>query len=247
MRFLALRKFALRSLCHPWMGQALAWIYRRRIPFKEFVVDTQGLAPGIVARIYWGKYERAEIDFVREFLPPHLDIVELGGSLGIVSLQLLAKRSDGRQLVTVEANPNLIPFWKRNVAQLNPADCKCINAAIDYAGHPRVTLTTGPDSLSATVDQSAGTITVAATTLSEILAANSIGDFVLVADIEGAEQGILWEDASALVRCRQMIIELHQTVDHTILDLVRRIEELGFEQVQSRGPVFVFRRKSTVE
>ncbi len=115
-----------------------------------------------------------------------------------------------RQLVTVEANPNLIPFWKRNVAVTQSGGLESINAAIDYAGHPRVPLTTGRTRcryrrpIHGHHRRRHDAV--------RILAANSIGDFVLVADIEGEEQGILW-DASALVAgLRQMIIELHQTV-----------------------------------
>jgi hypothetical protein len=82
--------------------------------------------------------------------------------------------------------------------------------------------------------------------LSELLQEYGISEYVLVADIEGSEAGILLRDPRSLRMCRQAIIELHDT--HIgggrikLQELVGAFIDLGFAVRARRGPVYCFER-----
>lgn len=241
------RKIGIRLLCHPGVGRVVRWWYGDRLPHRGFAIQTQGLAPGVIARIFWGKYERAELDFVARYPVGDGDIVELGASIGIVSLQLAARLAPGRKCVCVEAHPALLSCWQRNMtaAGLQPK-AVLVHAAIDYSGRSHVPLSAGHDSLSANTRAGAGTFTVPATTLGAIVSEHGIGTYTLVSDIEGAEADLLFHDAAALRDCRQIVMELHPTMSGgravSRQELAERIRALGFAQIDCRGPVAVFAR-----
>jgi len=93
-----------------------------------------------------------------------------------------------------------------------------------------------------------GSVPVPALTLSDILRDNRItGRFSLVSDIEGAEVCFVENDAVALRRCEQVLIELHETswAGQTVsVDRLRlRLEEAhGFVMRANHGPVCLFER-----
>lgn len=82
------------------------------------------------------------------------------------------------------------------------------------------------------------------TTLRSIVA--DIGDFALVADIEGAEVSFIGGDGAALERCRWMCIELHDTTFEgepwSRNRLMDALIGLGFELVHRDGATYVFTR-----
>jgi hypothetical protein len=91
------------------------------------------------------------------------------------------------------------------------------------------------------------TVQVSTTTISQILSENSVDEYCLVSDIEGAEAGIAFSDVQALVRCRQIIIELHETMYKnralSVDDLSQAFEDLhGFSLRARYGRVHMFER-----
>jgi hypothetical protein len=85
---------------------------------------------------------------------------------------------------------------------------------------------------------------VPATTLGSVLREQSIGPFVLISDIEGAEAGIIFDDRESLADCRQIIVELHRTTYKGTLyepdDLAAAIEARGFQLIGKDGGVWSF-------
>ena len=67
--------------------------------------------------IFWGFYESAELRLIRKHLPATLDVVELGGSLGVVAAHIGQRLEPGRQLISVEANPALIEALRTNITR----------------------------------------------------------------------------------------------------------------------------------
>jgi hypothetical protein len=77
------------------------------------------------------------------------------------------------------------------------------------------------------------------------------GPFALVSDIEGAEAGMFIEEDTSLDECKQIIIEVHDTIynDKKLgrKEVVEKIKSNGFEVTDEYGPVFCFENKKTVK
>lgn len=212
-RWLGAKKMAAAVLCHPVTGWLIGAAFGHRIPHRgaRIQVPTGG-DPRVNAALFWGIYESAEIRFVREFLDGATDTVELGSSLGGVSIEIARRLHPGRKLVCVEANPRLIELLRANLQRNAPAaSTRVIQGAIDYGGSAAVEFTLGESNLSSRVGPGAKTQQVPALTLGAVLTQAGIDDFALVCDIEGAEAAVFDRDASVLSRCKLIIIELHAT------------------------------------
>lgn len=250
----ALKRWVAGILCHPLIGRAIIALFGGRVPSLRsrgwrVALDAPGVTPRTAAQIFWGIYENAELRFVERYLRPDLDVVEIGASIGVVTSAIALHQDPARRLVCVEANPQLIDLLRRNVASNAPGHpVEVVHRAISYGGRT-VRFGLGPTNASGQLDQ-AGTSTeaveVPATTLAELLRERGITRFALVADIEGAEAAIIDKDADALLRCEQILIELHATRfegrDLGVEDLVRGIEAHGFTLRARHGPVCVFER-----
>jgi FkbM family methyltransferase len=202
-----------------------------------------------VAALRWGIYEKAERNYVRKYLLPELDVVELGASLGVITLEIIQKQSRPRKLVAIEANPQLIETLKKNIeGNCTREDVEIVNAAVDYRAQDQVPFSINKDNLVSNLDGSpAEQILVKSIRLREILQTYAITNYALVADIEGAEAGLIMNEADALRSCRQVIIELHKTTyDGTSFSvdvLADKLKTLhGFSQIASHGSVYVFEK-----
>lgn len=253
MTRLAAKRIIIRAICHPLVSAVISRAYQGRIPNRGFIIDTNNrhISRKTAARLFWGLYEKAEISFVRQYMRRDLDVVELGCSLGVVSLHISQTRGRKQKHICVEANPHLIETIRKNLevnAQVQATEV--LNRAIDYRNPVETDFGLSEDSLASRVGGAEGDqiIGVKTITLSEILRTHQVGDFVLVSDIEGAEVGLILNDAQALERCRQIIIELHSAEyegkAYSVNDLRAGIRSgHGFRLVASRGDVFVFEKQ----
>jgi FkbM family methyltransferase len=171
-------------------------------------------ADDIKRNIRRGNYEAAERRLVVEYLDDAVPVVELGGSLGIVSGVIGAQLGAETPHVIVEANPLLVDYCRANAAAQRPpgAPVTVLNAAIAYGGSAEVEFLQSGAFLGSRLARpdEAGTIRVPAITLAAVLATHLPDrDFKLVCDIEGAELDLLEHDAKSLKRCRLAIIEVH--------------------------------------
>ena len=123
-----------------------------------------------------------------------------------------------------------------------------LNKALDYSGESELAMQITKNNLGNKIGNTeAGEIAhVKTTTLAEIIKNQGIGNFVLVSDIEGAEAGIIIEDAEALASCQQMLIELHPATHkgqtYSVEMLREKIESHGFRLLEQRNNVYVFTR-----
>ena len=255
VRFAHAKALLARVLCHPFVGTILGQVYRNRIPSRGCLIDTGGtMSPIVNAYLFWGLYESAEIRFVQQYLRRDLDVLELGSSLGVVACHIARRLDQGRRLVCVEANGELLSLIKtnldRNVSGTTPT---ILHGAIDYSVPvgTAVPLALGDTNLTSVTAHNSEmletTATAPAITLGAVLRQHSIDDYALVADIEGAEAGMLLREEEALTRCRQMIIELHRTEFNgqvfsaaELADVIMRRH--GFAMQAVHGPVYVFEK-----
>lgn len=247
------KKYIAATICHPLVGRLLSSLYSDRIPAHNIVVDTSNplVTSTIKAMLFWGLYESAEIRFIRRYLRHDLDVVKLGGSIGVVTCQIRRLISPDRKVVCVEANPELTGAIKNNL-RLNDLvnGVSVLNLAIGYdASHCKsVPMDFDGDNLGGLLSQTlhAGHETnIQRTTLSQIIEDYGLTSYVLVSDIEGAEAGIAIKDRAALRNCKQIIIELHDTVlDGVAISAERLYQSFtdihGFKLRASHGPVYVF-------
>jgi FkbM family methyltransferase len=238
-------------LTHRLAGKLIGKVFNHRIPLDGLVIDTRSewISESTNASLFWNLYERRERKAIRRYLARDLDVVELGSSIGVVTCQIRKQIAPACKLISVEANPRLIDTIHTNLA-INQCSEKTlvINRAVAY-GEEKIHFHVPKVNQSASYvssRQHANTVEVTTISLSEIISSNQLGEFALVCDIEGAEASILQYDRQALERCRQIIIELHDTwlgdEQLKVAQLVQMLE-LSYSLVYQRGDVCVFRRK----
>ncbi len=210
-----------------------------------------------VAGLFWNRYEASERRLILRYLRPELAVIELGGSLGFVS-SLVARTSLGRRQWVVEANPQLLPLLAANLAANQASNVVILNRAIDYSGQPVVRLDlSGQSNLSGklaggtngTSDVPGSVVEVPATTLGQIISSETIDEYALISDIEGAELGMIESESLEVIgRCSQLFIELHAcsrgALNYTPADLAQRIEQRWqMRPVARDGDVWAFDRR----
>ncbi len=219
------------------------------------VIETHSplVAPRIKAKLFLNGYEPVEIGFVKKYLHPERDVIDLGSSLGVVAAHVGRKLHAGRRMICVEANPQLLDIIRANVTRNAPhVPLEIVSGAVDYPPDRRefVELALGCDNLVAHIVEDAVApqgICVPTISLSDIIRRYAVGEYTLVSDIEGSEAGLLEMDAVALTHCRQMIIELHHTARRGRIVMADELAaelrtQHGFRQIDWRGMVYVFEK-----
>lgn len=252
---LAAKRAVASVLCSPMVGKVIATSTRNRILSKGCLIETDNdlIEPSMKASLFWGLYESAEVRFVRKHLRGDLDVIELGGGIGVVTCHIASRMNPGKSLMTVEANAQLIEQLERNV-RLNYPDLhlSVVHGAIDYENqHPDSTefllRKRHIDSSISGRKDNARTVSVPALTLGSIIQRFNIESFALVSDIEGAEAGIIDSESDALVRCEQLIIELHHAwfrgKEYLVGDMLNNLlNRHRFQVRDAHGPVYVLER-----
>lgn len=247
------KRILAQALSSKPVGRMVEFVTRDHIPNNGIVFDTvlPAFSPSIKAAMLFGIHESAEIRFVRKYLSPDADVVELGAGLGVTSAHILEGRSPGRSLTCVEANPDLLPALRRTIDHAQARshrEVKIVHGAISGAPirehQPTVGLTLADSSLGSTVfgqNFVSHTIKeVPRVRLSTLV--GGLADYSLVIDIEGAEVFLLNDEADVLSNAQQIVIELHPTQYAgrrvSVAEMAGRLlNDLGFRLVDQRGPV----------
>lgn len=159
-----------------------------------------------------GNYENEEFELISKWLPADRSVIELGGCLGVVSAHLRRTIDSDRQLIIVEANPNIIETCHANACRPSPASpTTVICGAIAYgkdevAFHIRRNL-----HVSHIADATAESNFISpAYTLAKITEyLRESGEFTLICDVEGCEYDLFQHDRPVLERCGLAIVETH--------------------------------------
>ena len=238
----------LSRTLYPRLGRLVDTALRHQLRVGDCVVDTSSpyIDPTTVARMFLRRYEAPELRFVRERLPRDLDVVELGASIGVTSAHAAQRLLPGRRLICVEANPHLLPLLRATVARNAPGhELVVLHQAIDYSGAPTVHLDIS--AVNTNSHLGATGYAVAATTLGAILDRYDLERLSLIVDIEGAELGLILQDAAALRRVQFLLIECHDTQHAGETWTPARMQaalvrDHGFTLLAAHGPVYVFTR-----
>lgn len=205
-----------------------------------------GDRPGLAASLFWKLYERREIYLTRHYLRPDLDVVELGSSIGVNTVQIARRLEQGRKVVAVEADPVVFEHLRSTRQENLIFNTVLVNKAIDCDAQDAFFVRNG-EHIGGRVGGSGGEpIRVPAITLSALLAEHQVADYTLVCDIEGAEVPLLLKDAAALKRCQMILIEMHSPSyegrTYSEDEVAEMIEGLGFKTLYRYGTVAAFSR-----
>jgi FkbM family methyltransferase len=198
-----------------------------------------------------GKYERDEAAMILKHLPVDMPVIELGGSLGVISRLVRSRIGPAVPHIVVEANADLIDICTTNaVAEAEPGTTTVVNAAVYYDG-PVARFHIGDNAHSGALAANGDggqAVEVPATTLAALADMLPPGqDYALVSDIEGAEYAVFERERDALSRVSMAILEIHPKAyrsegksEEGFLDLVR---SAGFTIVDKQADVLVLVRR----
>ncbi len=91
-------------------------------------VDRKIMSKGFIFDLYRKLYERDEFDLVQSLLEVQDRVLEIGGGIGLISA-ISAKTASNGSVVTVEANPKLIPVIRR-LHSINNINAEVLNNAV---------------------------------------------------------------------------------------------------------------------
>lgn len=207
-------------------------------------INVRNQSDYIVSLLYSGFYERKEVHLIEQYLNPDFPVIELGASIGMTTVTIGSINPN--QIISIEANPLLLPNLIETKEINGLQNVSFINKAIDYEG-PTVNFMLDPNNLGSHIGSEQG-VQIETITLKEIVSSFKLKEFILISDIEGAEiQFIENEGIELFEKCHQIIIELHTTFyrgkSYTKEQLASLIsEKFKFKIVYNDNSVWIFSR-----
>ncbi len=209
-------------------------------------VSAQHLDSALEQRLSEGQYEMHEAHAIRRLLKPTDTVLELGAGIGFTTI-IAAQIVGGAQVVSVEANPALLPEIEANLRQNSIEGVTLLNyAVLPEKGKTEAQIYVPKAFWAATIDglkrPQAKEVTVPAIGFDALLAAHPAS--VLICDVEGAEADFF----TAPIPGKFSLIMLEMHPAHYQLSTVKAIfdrlsaQGFGYVPYGSRGPVVTFRR-----
>ena len=204
---------------------------------------------GMCRQLMQGRYEEPERRLVEKFMDPVLPVIEIGGSLGVLSSFIGSRLTPRTPFLVVEANSRIIGTCLTN-ARAGRGPCgllTVINAALAYGTreiafpvsdqiHANRIGADGPDMR-----------VVPAKTLAQLREQlGEPGPFTLIMDVEGYEFEAFENDQGALASCSLAIVETHPGVfeaqGKTLDQFLDLVFSQGFEVLARDGTSYAFGR-----
>ena len=189
------------------------------------------------------EYEKEEREAVKRFLNPDLPVVELGGSLGVVSCVINRRLRHPERHVVVEADPDLVPKLQGN-RELNACKFEILNCALAYDGDEVVFATHHDTRGGGVYVQGTRHVTVKTVTLDKLARGRGFDRFTLVCDIEGSEVDMVAREKDLLAAAVDtLILETHPQVTgaEQTTSMLRDLKNLGFETVNEHSGTLVLK------
>lgn len=193
-------------------------------------------------------YEAPEARMVRQHIRPGMNVLELGGCMGVVSATIRSRIGPTAKRVVAEPVPRLAEICRANASiGADPGTTDVVCAAVACTGGTNATFHSSDNAHSGRLARAGETgMRVATVTLDELVARLPEGPFALVCDIEGTELELLERASDALRRTEVLILETHprRYADPArgLESIRRRIQELGLEEVDADSNVLCFVR-----
>lgn len=231
----------------------LAWYHWRHGPgfrYHGLPISLPDEIPyGIKRQLMKGTYEEPERRLVERFVDPTLPLIEVGGSLGVLSAFIGRKLEPHTSYLIVEANSRIVETCRANARTGRGPDGRVavVNAAMAY-GTSEVSFPV-EDNVHGNRLGSTGAhmVTVPARTLSDLRAElGEPGPFTLVMDIEGYEFDVFERDGESLRACALAIVETHPGLfaerGRSLDEFLGLVRSLGFAILAQDGVSYAFGR-----
>lgn len=194
-------------------------------------------------------YEVAERRLVRH-LDPHLPVVELGGCLGIIACLTNRMLGNPERHVVVEANPLAIPLLTA-IRDKNQCRFKILHKALAY-GASSISFQPVLNLCANSIQHNAAgksQVTIAATTLRDIVNESGFESFNLICDIEGYEWDLVCNEPDVLQKAEVLMLETHARFigDAKTDQLLSSLAGLGFRIVDQEEAVVVLKQRHSLE
>jgi FkbM family methyltransferase len=173
------------------IGKAIAGLYQNRIPFDGMRIwtDEGSLQPSTKAALFWGLYEKSERLMIARYLPQDVPVIELGASIGGITNVIRRRLNDDTPMISVEANPLLLPLIKKSLAEnCHGGHVDVIHAAISYGPGEIVAFSIDPVSTNSKVaknEHAKNVLHVPQLSLAQIVRNSDLKRYSIVCDIEG--------------------------------------------------------------
>lgn len=207
-------------------------------------ISSTSLPPLLKYRLKKGSlnYERTESEAILQHLDAETDVIELGAGIGYVSCLIDSVLEESVSQISVEANPELVSVINKN-RERNNAQFHTINAAYSSTSEA-ISMNIYDDYRSSGMyDKSGRTgekIRVEGVNLANLVEKYDLGEFSVVADIEGAEANMILNEWSVIEnRCKAMILEFHNRNPNTP-EAKSKLDNSKFDKVYSSSEVEVW-------
>ncbi|MDO9418743.1 FkbM family methyltransferase [Pararhizobium sp.] len=205
---------------------------------------------GVRHALLRNRYEADEAAMISSHLPHGMPVIELGGSLGVVSALVRSRIGRTARHVVVEANPDLIDICTANAAHAAETGAtEVVNAAVFYDApfaRFRITANVHENALD-TGDGPGRLVEVPAITLATLYERlGSPETFALVSDIEGAEYAVFAAEVDILAKVSVAVIEVHpdefERQGKSLASFLVLGEAAGLKLAASQADVVVLKR-----
>ena len=167
-----------------------------------------------------------------------ISVFDLGGNNGGFPLMLKAEGFDIAIAVSVELNPGTCSRLRYNLERNFESTVKAMNCAVTGTNRNVEFIPdrkgSSSNNIYNAVEDNSGLLTVRGYTFDDIYK-NTFGDNIVdlcKMDVEGAEFEILREgNCDRLKMCRYLLIEIHHEPDRNRDEVLSRLHDLGFEEV----------------
>jgi FkbM family methyltransferase len=231
---------------YSWLRlQMLARGHKNTVRIDRCTFSLEGITDGSTRiELITHNYEAPERRAIARYARRELPVVELGGSMGVVSCITNKLLQDPTAHLVVEANPLAIPHLEAN-KKLNQCRFEVVNRAIAYGSD---TVTFRPNSSmcgnSITADGDLSPVTVQTARLGDLVRERGFTRFTLICDIEGVEYDLVCQEPEVLKSADTIIMETHDRfigAEKTRL-MMGKLASLGFSLVEETEFVAVLRQ-----
>ena len=103
------RQFIRALAVNKVTGEIIGKLFQEKIPHRGCRIDTSAKRMDATdkAALFFHFYERSEIDQTIAYLDNNYDVIELGGSIGANSTQIVRRVINTAKVIIVEADPEI--------------------------------------------------------------------------------------------------------------------------------------------
>jgi FkbM family methyltransferase len=210
LRQAALRRVSARFNQEYWWQGRIVELLGNRALVDGIAVDLAHPQVSTLLKAFFlkGIYELPERRLLKRYLPPHLPVIELGASIGVVSCVTNRRLVDPERHIVVEPDERLLPVIAGNRGA-NACSFEVVHAALAY-GSDSAAFCPSPLFTSGSLHGEGDTVRVPATTVRALAERAGFDRFNLICDIEGMEVELVRHELSFLREHAQwLLVEMH--------------------------------------